>query len=150
MEEIKEGFVLKDELVITHRDKDENVISEEHFEDLIVNKGKEFAAKLLIGVSINPFDYIQIGEGTTPPAAGNTAMENQTNKALYEGGEKAASVSYVTDYKARLSSTFAFTGSVAITESGVMDRPQAEAPNMLCRQTFGAKNMNDGESLEVG
>lgn len=148
-EEIKEGFVLKDELVITHRDKDGNVVSEEHLEDLIVNKGKEFAAKLLNGVSTNPFDYIQIGEGTTPPVVGDTAMEDQTNKALYEDGEKFASVTYVADYKARLSCTFSFTGSVSITESGVMDRPQGESPNMLCRRTFGAKNMNDGEALGV-
>jgi len=141
-EEKREEIKLKGEIEITHRDKDGKVIEKEIVKNLIVNKGKEFAAKLLNGVVTNFFDYLQIGTGTTGPTVTNTALETYYS-------EGAAACSYEADYKARLSYTFGFSESVTITESGVFDGPQVGPPNMFARQTFSGKVMSSGESLEV-
>lgn len=138
-----------DELTMILRDKSGNIKSEDRFDDLIVNKGKEMMAKLLIGVSINPFDYIQIGEGSTAPTLTDIALEDQTNKTLYENGENQATCIYEADYKAKLSATFVFSDSVSITESGVFDGLLSGPPNMLCRQVFSSREAETGDTAEI-
>jgi hypothetical protein len=141
-EGIAEGIKLTGEITFIHRDKEGNVKEIDVIKNLVVNKGKEIAAKLLNGVVTNFFDYIQIGTGTTAPVPGNTALETYYS-------EGAATCAYEADYKAKLSYTFAFSEVVTITESGVFDGPHGGAPNMLARQTFSGKAMGVGESLEV-
>jgi len=142
-EKIEEGEIyLRGEFELIGRDKNGKIKFREKHKNLIVNKGKEIAAKLLNGVVTNFFDYIQIGTGTTSPAATDTALA-----AYYSEG--AASLSYEADYKAKFAHTFTFTEAVTIRESGVFDGPHSAGPNMLARQTFSGKAMASGESLEV-
>jgi hypothetical protein len=129
-------------VTFVHRGVDGKVKEIDVVKNLIVNKGKEVVAKLINGVTTDFFDYIQIGTGTTAPAATDTALQTYYSEGL-------ASRTYEADYRARLAFTFSFAESVTITESGVFDKAKAASPNMLARQTFAGKAMASGESLEV-
>jgi hypothetical protein len=141
-EGMAEGIKLSGEITFIHRDKDGNVKEIDVIKNLVVNKGKEIAAKLLNGVVTNFFDYIQLGTGTTAPTLTDTALQTYYS-------EGAATCAYEADYKAKWSYTFAFSESVTITESGIFDGPHGGAPNIGARQTFSGKPMLIGESLEV-
>lgn len=95
------------------------------------------------------YTYIALGTGTTAAASGDTALEAEITTV---GGERAsATVSLVTtdttDDTAQLQNTFSFTGSLAITESGVLNA--ASAGTLLARQVFSAINVASGDSLQV-
>lgn len=93
--------------------------------------------------------YIAVGTGTTAFAAGNTALETET--ATSGLSRAAGTVSLVTTTQtndtAQVTKTFSVTGSVAVTESGVLNA--ASTGTLLCRQTFSAINVVNGDSLQV-
>jgi len=138
----KETIKLSGEILFIHRDREGNIIEKDRVKNLIVNKGKEIAAKLLNGVVTNFFNYIQIGTGTAAPTADDTELQ-----VYYAEGQAACS--YETDFKAKWAYTFVFSESVTLTESGIFDGPKSSNPNMLARQTFSGKSVSGGESLEV-
>jgi hypothetical protein len=53
----------------------------------------------------------------------------------------------ITNDTAQLTKTFTVTGSVAVTESGVLNA--ASAGTLLCHQVFSAINVASGDSLAV-
>ena len=122
------------------------------FKNLVVDAGKAGAASRLNGSGGEAvFDRIGAGTGATAPAAGDTALGAEKDEA---GGatttHKAATVSRVTttvtNDTAQDVVTFNYTASVAVTESGVFNA--ATAGTMLCRQTFTAVNVVNGDSLQ--
>jgi hypothetical protein len=145
---MNESIKIMGNVKLTHFDKDRNILSIDEGKNMVVNKGKEFIAKIINGVSTNAFKYIEVGTGATAPAEGNTAL--QTPVTSPSGmAIQLATCEYVTDYKARLSATFTNNGgaSISLTESGVFDANSSG--NMLCRKTFGSKTLNVGESLLI-
>ena len=95
------------------------------------------------------FDYIAIGTGTTAAAIGDTTLESEITT---NGGQRgAATVSRVTtdttNDTAQMLLTFTFTGSFAVTESGVLNA--ASSGTLLCRQVFSAINVASGDSLQI-
>ncbi len=118
-------------------------------ENLVVDAGKAAVAGLINGVIANFFEYIAIGTGAVAPAAGDTALgaEITTGGGARAIGTTSRVTTDVANDTAQIVLTYSFTLSFAVTESGVLD--SAAAGILLCRQTFAAINVVNGDSLQV-
>jgi hypothetical protein len=112
--------------------------------DLIVNAGKAAVAGLINGVVTTPFTYIAIGTGTNAPSPSDTSLQSETHRQSATCSREQTNVPNDT---AVLVTTFTFSSSYSITESGCFDA--SSGGNMLCRQTFSAINVGAGDSLQV-
>lgn len=118
--------------------------------NLVTNAGMAGVASRVNGSGAEAaFTYIAIGTGTNAAAAGDTALQTEITT---NGGQRAsATVSRtttdVTNDTATLVNTFTFTGSFAVTESGVFNA--ASTGTMLARQVFSAINVVSGDSLQI-
>ena len=95
------------------------------------------------------FTYLAIGIGTTAANAADTTLESEITTAGGERGAGSASrvTTDVTNDTAQLVKTFNFTGTFAVTESGVLNA--GAAGTLLARQVFAAINVVSGDSLQV-
>lgn len=121
-----------------------------HIENLVVNAGLAGVASRINGSGGEAaFTYIAIGTGTTAAAAGDTAL--QTEITTNGGARAAATATRVTTTQtndtAQLQLTYNFTGSFAVTESGVLNA--ASTGTLLAHQVFTAVNVVSGDSLQV-
>jgi len=116
-------------------------------QDLVVTAGKAAVAGLILtDVSVNDFDYLAIGTGTTGPVAGNTTLETETHRVAGTGTRQTTTV---TNDTAQLVATFSgFAGTEAVTEIGMFNA--AAAGDLLMRQTFAVLNVDwdKGDSIE--
>jgi hypothetical protein len=118
--------------------------------NLVTNAGMAGVASRVNGNGAEAaFTYIAIGTGTTAAAATDTTLQTEITT---NGGQRAAATASrtttdVTNDTATLVNTFTFTGSFAITESGVLNA--ASAGTMLARQVFSAINVVSGDSLQI-
>lgn len=116
----------------------------------IVNAGLALAAGLLngSGAPTTP-TYIALGTGTTAVAATDTALVTETSTSGL--ARAAATVSLVTttatNDTAQWLKSFSVTGTVAVTESGIFNA--SSVGTMLCRQTFSAVNVVNGDTLQI-
>ena len=118
--------------------------------NLITNAGFAGAASRINGAdSEAAFTYIAVGTGTTAAAAANTTLETETAASgLSRAAGTASRVTTTqTNDTAQLTKTFTVTGSVAVTESGVLNA--ASVGVLLCRQVFSAINVVNGDSLTI-
>lgn len=127
--------------------------------EMLVSNGVPTVGKALVAGRINgsgspaAATYIGVGIGTTGFNAADTALETEKleDGTSSTAAHKSATVSLVTtdvtNDTAQLVATFAFTATLAITESGVFNA--SSAGTLLCRQTFSAINVVDGDSLQV-
>lgn len=118
--------------------------------NLITNAGMAGIASRINGDgSEAAFTYIAVGTGTTAANAADTTLETETaTSGLSRAAGTASRVTTdVTNDTAQLTKTFSVTGSVAVTESGVLNA--ASSGVLLCRQTFSAINVVNGDSLQV-
>lgn len=118
--------------------------------NLVTDAGKAGVASRINGDgSEAAFTYIAVGTGTTAANAADTTLE--TELAASGLSRAAATVSRVTtdvtNDSARLTKTFSVTGTVAVTESGVLNA--ASTGVLLARQVFSAVNVVNGDSLAV-
>lgn len=125
------------------------------YKNLVVDAGKAGVASRINGAGGEAvFDKIGWGTGTVAPAAGDTALgaEKQadattaTTTHVVSAATTSRVTTTVTNDTAQDVGTVAATGSGAITESGVFNA--ATAGTMLCRQTFSAVNVVNGDSLQ--
>lgn len=129
------------------------VIDTREFKNLIVSAGKAGVASRINGSGAEAaFTYIGVGTGTTGAAAGDTALEaekatNGTPTTTHASASVSRVTTTVTNDTAQDVVTFAFTASVAVTESGVFNA--ATAGTMLARQTFAVINVVSGDSLQI-
>ena len=93
--------------------------------------------------------YIAVGTGTTAAAAGDTALQTEsTTNGLARANSTASRVTTTqTNDTAQLVNTFSVTGTVAVTESGVLNA--SSAGTLLCHQVFSAINVVNGDSLQI-
>lgn len=130
--------------------RDGKVIDRRVVKNLVTNAGKAAVAGLVLtDVSVDDFDYVAIGTGTTAADATDTQLEGEISTA---GGARAAGAgtrvtTTVANDTAQLVLTYNFTGSFAVTESGVLNA--GAAGDLLCRQTFSAVNVQNGDSLQI-
>lgn len=118
--------------------------------NLITNAGFAGAASRVNGAdSEAAFTYIAVGTGTTAANVANTTLETET--AASGLSRAAGTCSRVTTTQtndtAQITKTFSVTGSVAVTESGVLNA--ASVGTLLCRQVFSAINVVNGDSLTI-
>jgi len=118
--------------------------------NLVTNAGFAGAASRINGAdSEAAFTYIAVGTGTTAAAVGDTTLETETaTSGLSRAAATASRVTTTqTNDTAQLTKTFTVTGSVAVTESGVLNA--ASVGVLFCRQVFSAINVVNGDSLII-
>lgn len=136
------------------KDKDGNVKLNRTIHNQIQNLGLAAIASLI--ATDNPqtetaFDYIAIGSGTGQAVTDTTlATEITTNGGARRGGADVTATS-ATDTVAndtiQFQTTFSFTGSLAITEAGILNA--GAAGTLLAYQDFSAINVANGDSLQI-
>lgn len=116
----------------------------------IVNAGLALAAGLLNG-SGSPTTpiYIAVGTGTNAVAAADTTLQTETSTSGLSRATSTVSLvtTTVTNDTAQWLKSFSVSGSVAVTESGVLNA--ASVGTLLCRQTFSAVNVVNGDTLQI-
>ena len=118
--------------------------------NLITNTGFAGVASRINGAgSEAAFTYIAVGTGTTAANVSDTTLETETAASGLSRAAGTASrvTTDVTNDTAQLLKTFTVTGTVAVTESGVLNA--AAAGVLLNRQVFSAVNVINGDSLQV-
>lgn len=118
--------------------------------NLVVTTGKALSAQLLGAIGTpTAITHIAVGTGTTSPVAGDTTLETEiTTSGL---GRASATISNVTTTTTndtmQAVKTFSVTGTQAVTESGLFNA--VSGGTMLCRQTFSAINVVNGDTLQI-
>jgi hypothetical protein len=121
-----------------------------YFHNLITNAGMAGAASRVNGSGGEAaFTYIGVGTGTTAANVANTAIQTEsTGSGLARAAATASRVTTdVTNDTARLNKQFSVTGTVAVTESGVLNA--SSSGTLLARQVFSAVNVVNGDTLDV-
>lgn len=118
--------------------------------NLITTAGKAGAAGRLGAVgAVAAFDYIAIGTGTNAAAVGDTTLQTEitTNGGQRAQGTASLVTTDTTDDTLRVTLTFNFSGSFAVTEAGLLNASSAGV--LLARQVFSAINVISGDSLAM-
>ena len=140
---------IKGWIELQHFDKNGNLIEKRNINNTVTNAGKAAIAGLANGVVTTPFTYIALGTGTSEITETSTAL---TSEITTNGGARASATcsrttTTVTNDTAQLEHTFNFTGSLAISETGVFD--SASGGTMLSGTTMSTLNVASGDSLTL-
>ena len=144
--------MLKGWFKIDHFDKAGSLMETVETPNAVMNLGFKEVAQL-IGTDITSgataFDYIGVGTGTSAATATDTTLGTETTdtgltRAAGSGTNITTTVAYDTF---QLVKTFSPSGSKAVTESGVLNA--ATTGVLLCRQTFSAINVTNGDTLTI-
>lgn len=95
------------------------------------------------------FDYIAVGTGTTAAAAGNTTLETELAASGLTRAQGTVSLvtTTITNDTAQCAKTFTVTGTVAVTEAGLLNA--SSNGTLLGRNVFSAVNVVNGDSLVI-
>lgn len=117
--------------------------------NVITNTGKAKASGLYNGDTSGAFTYIAVGTGTTSELASDTALQSEITDSGLERAVATVSrtTTTTTNDTAVWQKTFNVTGSKAVTESGIFDA--SLSGNMLCRKTFSAISVQNGDTLQI-
>lgn len=118
-----------------------------------VRNGVTTVGKALIAGRLNASgapaaaDYIAVGTGTGAFAAADTTLGTETAASglTRAAGTVSLVTTTTTNDTAQVAKTFTVTGTVAVTESGVLNA--SSGGTLLCRQTFTAINVVNGDFL---
>lgn len=118
--------------------------------NLVTTVGKGIIAGQVNGVTTAPVTAIAIGVGTTAANAADTTLESESTT---NGGARGAATctrqtTTTTNDTSRWVKTFTFTGSLAVTEEGLLDN-NTSGGNLLARQVFAAVNVVDTDTLQI-
>ena len=118
--------------------------------NLITNAGFAGAAGRLMGSGAPAaFTYIAVGTGATAAAVTDTTLQTETATSGLSrvSGTVSLVTTTVTNDTAQVTNTFSVSGTVAVTESGVLNA--ASVGTLLCHQVFTAINVINGDSLAI-
>lgn len=118
--------------------------------NLITNAGFALIAGRLNGSGAPAAaTYIALGTGVTAANVTDTTLqtESATSGLSRANGSVSLVTTTVTNDTAQIVNTFSVTGTVAVTESGVLNA--ASSGTLLCRQVFAAINVINGDSLQI-
>lgn len=118
--------------------------------NLVTNAGFAGSAGRLMGSgSPAAFTYIAVGTGATAANATDTALQTETSTSGLGRANSTTSLvtTTVTNDTAQLTNTFSVTGTVAVTESGILNA--ASSGTLLTHQVFSAINVISGDSLAI-
>lgn len=124
--------------------------SEKTIGNLITNAGFALAAGLLNGSgSPAAATYIAVGTGATAANVTDTTLQTETATSGLSraAGTVSLVTTTVTNDTAQILKSFSVSGTVAVTESGVLNA--ASTGTLLCRQVFTAINVVNGDTLQV-
>jgi len=151
---LQDGIGLHGSFLIEHI-REGQVIDAIEVNNVITNVGKAEVAGLFTTDTLSgltAFDYIAIGTGTTAADATDTQLETEitTGGGARRGGANVTGTrtnTTVTNDTAQYVTTFTFTATFAVTESGVLNADSTGV--LLCHQTFAAINVASGDSLQI-
>lgn len=117
--------------------------------NLVVTAGKALVASRLGGSGSSAITHIAVGTGATAPASGDTTLQTElaTSGLTRASATISTTTTTVTNDTMQAQVTFTVTGTQAITESGLFNA--STSGTMLCRQTFSAINVLNGDTLQV-
>lgn len=118
--------------------------------NLITNAGRALISGLINGSGTPAAaTYVAVGTGTTAAAATDTTLQTETATSGLARAAGTASLvtTTVTNDTAQVTKTFSVTGSVAVTEAGLLNA--ASVGTLLARQVFSAVNVVNGDSLQI-
>ena len=113
--------------------------------NIVTTAGKEFVASSMVKTSNSPaaMTHMEVGTGTTNPAAGDTALESAVSgsrTALTSSNVTGAAIAYLCTFAAG-------SGSGALTEAGIFNA--SSGGTMLCRTEFSVINKGASDSMTV-
>ena len=129
--------------LIIQQIKDNKIIKEDTFDNLVVNSGLSYVAGLMGGFQSAPFKYIAIGLGDTPATETDTSLDNEYVRSEADNIELVTTEAE--NDTLQLTKTWAFTSRKAICEAGVFN----EEGVMLSRRVFSACNIENGINLRI-
>lgn len=141
----KSGLKLVGKFVGILKDKDGRVKKRVEKENLIVNGGLDgIADQLLNNPTIPVPSHMGLGEGTTPPTVGDTALENErgTRQTL----TKERELNEVKFY-AVFGPNEPVNDTMTITEAGIFNA--ASGGTMWARVTFGVVTKEPADTFDV-
>lgn len=150
IQELRLDVGLRGEINMVHRGADGEIKETRVIKNLVVTVGKAEVAGLINEATSGGFKYIGIGTGTTAAVVGNTAIETEITT---NGGARALATTLdrvtvtTANDTARAILTYAFTGSFAVTEAGLLDAVSSGI--LLARQVFLAINVVSADSLQI-
>jgi hypothetical protein len=118
--------------------------------NLITSAGKAGLASRCNGSGAEAaFTYIALGTGTNAAAVGDTTLQTELAASGLSRANATASrtTTSVSNDTARLVHTFTVSGTVAVTEAGILNASSGGV--LLCRTVFSAVNVVSGDSLVV-
>jgi hypothetical protein len=128
-------------LNIVLRDETGNVTQEVTVPNLVVDTGLAYIASRMKDTTQTAMSHMAIGEGTTNPAAGDTALED-------EAARVALTSTTVTDNAVEYVASFgAGVGTGAITEAGILNN--STGGTLLCRTEFAVINKGASDSMTI-
>jgi hypothetical protein len=112
--------------------------------NLVVTAGKGFVATRMIGTGAGVMSHMEVGTGTTDPAAGNTTLETAVSSSrtgfTSSAAVSGAVVTYITAFAAG-------TGTGALTEAGIFNA--SSGGTMLCRTEFAVVNKGAADTMTI-
>jgi len=149
---MEEKVGMKGWFSIDHFHKSGNLIESVSTPNATTNVGFKEVAQLMgldTASSGTAFDYIAVGVGTTAATATDTALETEiTDTGLTRAAGTGTNVTTtVSGDTLQIVKSFSPSGSKAVTESGILNA--SSAGEMLCRQTFSAINVTNGDTLTI-
>jgi hypothetical protein len=152
MKETNEQVGMKGWIKIDHLDSSGKLIESVQTPNVVTNVGFTEVAGLFcsdVAGSYTAFDYIGVGTGTTAATYTNTTLVTEITDS---GLARAASTGTLTtttvaNDTAQFVKQFSVTATQAVTESAVFNA--ASSGTMLCRQTFSAINVVNGDTLQI-
>lgn len=127
-----------------------NWVTVAHRSNLITNAGRAIISGLINGSgSPAAFTYIAVGTGTTAAATSDTALQTEvsTSGLSRVAGTVSRVTTSITNDTAQVTTTFTVSGSVAVTEAGLLNA--SSTGTLLARQVFSAINVENGDTLQI-
>lgn len=139
-------------LKIVKTNKDNVVVDTREIPNLVVDKGKALIAQRLAnpGFTSNAPQSLAIGDDSTSPAAGQTALESEVARAnnlptvgTLTNSISTATITYVGTFGAGIPAT-----TKTLKEAAIFDTPNTGG-NMLCRTTFSDVSKGTSDTVTV-
>lgn len=151
-QKLKQGAQLKGFIKIDHFDREGNLIESVETPNALTNTGFAEVAGIICTDttgSHTAFDYIAVGTGTTAATATDTQLETEeTQNGLTRAAGTGTRVQVnVANDTMQIVKSFSVTGTVAVTESGVLNASSTGI--LLCHQTFSAINVANNDTLQI-
>lgn len=138
----QETITMRGDVVIETFDPATGVSKERReVKNLVVNAGKQFIASRMAGASAGVMSHMSVGTGTTPAAAGDTALQTEIGRvALSSLAVAGAVVTHAATFPAG-------TGTGAVTEAGIFNA--SSAGTMQCRTVFPVVNKGADDAMQI-